>query len=303
MPEPIRIEKAAPPLADQALELSLGHLPNSQPMASARRWLTAADGTRGDVWIARRGERLLAAMRTEALGGRSAVVSVPRTIAGEQAEIAQALLAAAVADLASRGATVIQALADGAASEDTKTLTQCGFSDAANLLLMVSLARSFPKQPPSDDLELVPYSPAELQRLAEIVRLTYIGSLDCPKMAGARAADETLESYRLGGHFDPRLWRIARQSGADVGCLLVSDFPSDDQCELTYLGLVPQARGRGLGLKLVRHAQWMAAQQNRSRLVLAVDADNHPAVDVYDAAGFIVCGRRQVWIHTNRTAS
>ena len=44
--------------------------------------------------------------------------------------------------------------------------------------------------------------------------------------------------------------------------------------ELIYLGVVPEARGRGLGIQLVRAAQRLAGADGCERLVTAVDAAN-----------------------------
>ena len=78
--------------------------------------------------------------------------------------------------------------------------------------------------------------------------------------------------------------RVAR--GVDVGCLLIADWPQNDQWELIYMGVVPEARGRGYGVAVVRQAQWLAGCAGRQRLVLAVDTANEPAMRVYAAAGF-----------------
>jgi ribosomal protein S18 acetylase RimI-like enzyme len=51
--------------------------------------------------------------------------------------------------------------------------------------------------------------------------------------------------------------------------------------ELVYLGLTPAARGRGLADLLMRQALWATAWMNRSRLTLAVDSQNAPALKVY----------------------
>jgi ribosomal protein S18 acetylase RimI-like enzyme len=62
------------------------------------------------------------------------------------------------------------------------------------------------------------------------------------------------------------------------------------------MGLIPEVRGRGWGLLLIKHAQWLAAQANCNRVVLAVDAANEPAIRLYSLAGFSEFDRRTVWI-------
>ena len=118
-----------------------------------------------------------------------------------------------------------------------------------------------------------------------------------------RDVADVLDGYRPNGPFDPARWLIVQADGADVGCLLLADQPRFDQWELMYIGVVPEARGRGLGLAMVRHAQWMAAQAGRQRLVLAVAADNHPAIAMYAAAGFITWDIRSIFLRPLATRS
>ncbi len=68
-------------------------------------------------------------------------------------------------------------------------------------------------------------------------------------------------------------------------CLLTA-YREPPVWELIYQGIVPSARGRGLGTDVTRHAQWLAGQAGIQQLVLAVDAANEPALGVYAAAGF-----------------
>jgi ribosomal protein S18 acetylase RimI-like enzyme len=76
--------------------------------------------------------------------------------------------------------------------------------------------------------------------------------------------------------------------------LLIS--PDDEAWELTYLGVVPEARRRGFGISMTRHAQWLARVAGARRMTLAVDAANEPAIAVYSAAGFAAWDRRCVFL-------
>ena len=55
-------------------------------------------------------------------------------------------------------------------------------------------------------------------------------------------------------------------------------------------------REKGFGLTMTRHAQWLTGQADRARLVLAVDAENRPAIAAYTAAGFHQWDRRYVYV-------
>jgi mycothiol synthase len=112
-----------------------------------------------------------------------------------------------------------------------------------------------------------------------------------------RHIDDVLAGYRATGEFDPQRWLIVRQAGQDVGCLLLAVHPETDQWELVYLGVTPAARGAGLGRQIVRHAQWMCQRGGARQLVLAVDADNTPALKLYASAGFVAWDRRPIYLH------
>jgi ribosomal protein S18 acetylase RimI-like enzyme len=63
-----------------------------------------------------------------------------------------------------------------------------------------------------------------------------------------------------------------------------------------YMGIVPEWRGRGWGQQIARHAQWLARGANAQRILVAVDAANTPAVDVYRSTGFEIWDRRVVFL-------
>jgi ribosomal-protein-alanine N-acetyltransferase len=65
-----------------------------------------------------------------------------------------------------------------------------------------------------------------------------------------------------------------------------------DEAEILTLAVRPQARGRGLGGRLVGEAAAAAAARGVVRLFLEVAADNAPARALYARAGFIEAGRR-----------
>jgi GNAT superfamily N-acetyltransferase len=64
------------------------------------------------------------------------------------------------------------------------------------------------------------------------------------------------------------------------------------------MGLVESVRGRGFGLQVVRHAQWLCRQEGRDRLVLAVDRRNAPARRIYMSCGFWRWDERQVLLRS-----
>ena len=244
---------------------------------------------------ARRGGQLVGAVLAQQLPGKSAVVWLPQTLSGEQST-QQELLQAMCGRLAEAHTHLAQAVLDTAASEGASALTAAGFLHAGDLVYMAAPAESFPTAPPASPLSFESYSPATHDRLMCIIEATYQGSLDCPLVDGLRETADVLAGYRAAGHFRPDWWLIARLEDRDVGCLLLADHPADNQCEIVYAGIVPAARGRGLGLALTRRAQWLAKEAGKSRLVLAVDAANAPAIAMYRTAGCVAWDRRSVFV-------
>jgi ribosomal-protein-alanine N-acetyltransferase len=57
------------------------------------------------------------------------------------------------------------------------------------------------------------------------------------------------------------------------------------------LAIRPEARGRKLGERLLRHMIETLAQRGAKRIFLEVRPDNHPAVRLYEKHGFAVCQR------------
>jgi GNAT superfamily N-acetyltransferase len=88
---------------------------------------------------------------------------------------------------------------------------------------------------------------------------------------------------------------IVRHADQDVGCLILADHPRYENMELVYMGVVPEGRGQGWGIEVVRHAQRLARRAGRQRLVLAVDASNQPAIRMYASAGFQAWDQRRVY--------
>ena len=139
------------------------------------------------------------------------------------------------------------------------------------------------------------YTPETESEFREVLQATYLGSLDMPELEGIRSLDDILASHRAGGRFDPGRWQLGYLSGepAASAILLLSELPDHMAWEVAYLGLVPAARGRGIGRAALAHAV-ESARAHTARLELAVDGRNYPAHRLYSAAGFTPFDRRSV---------
>ena len=190
-----------------------------------------------------------------------------------------------------------QILLETAAAEEEETLCQGGFDYLTDLLYLVCPEDDFPGSALPSPLEFEAYDPQNHVRLAGIVNATYQQTLDCPKLNHVRQLDDVLEGYRATGEFSSDRWLIVRHENRDIGCLLLADHPKFENMELVYMGVIPAERGRHWGADIARHAQWIARQTGRPRLVLAVDASNRPAIEMYASVGFRAWDRRRVYYH------
>ena len=256
----------------------------------------------GGLWAARRRGRIVGALLTQPLAGRAAGVWPPEVSgAWGRHSLAAGLVRAAAEGLRARGVRLLQALLDPALPRSAGAALAAG--GLPRITELVYLTR--PTAPP---LGLPPGAPrlswsgfeaVQEPHFRATLAATYEGTFDMPELAGVRSLDDVLDGHRASGRFDPGRWRLGRLSASDGGApepvaiLLIADQPERPSWEVTYLGLVPSARGRGLGRAALAHALELAAPC-QERLDLAVDVRNAPAVRLYQAAGFRPYARRAV---------
>ena len=294
-PAEMEIQPAAASRQAAALDLVFSDLSPSVRASQVAGLLGAERSGKlslGGLLEARREGRLVGAIWAQVQAGGGAGVWPPRIVEGESESTADALLREAIAKLQRSDVNIAQALLPLDADDDRRRLTAAGFQHLADLDYLISLGRSFPTTPPQG-LKFESVTTAGEARLAQVVEQTYQGTLDCPQLNGVRRIDEVLQEYRAVGVYDPARWFVVQHNGADVGCLILADHPEVPQWELVYMGIVPEARGRGYGQLIVRHAQWLAGQAGRDRLALAVDSRNAPAMNVYTSAGFVAWEHRR----------
>jgi len=69
-------------------------------------------------------------------------------------------------------------------------------------------------------------------------------------------------------------------------------LPAGAATDLVAIGVMPEARRRGLGRRLLAHCLARAKRAGAERMMLEVAADNAPALAFYRDAGFAEAGRR-----------
>ncbi len=149
---------------------------------------------------------------------------------------------------------------------------------------------------PDSQITLAPPTPSETELFEQLIVESYEATLDCPGLEGLRNIKDVLAGYRTIGQHDPALWHILRWKQQPAGVLLLAPFPESNQWELVYMGVVPRMRGHELGAEVLQQVAYRASLAGVGHVVLAVDTENHPAIRIYRAAGFVEWARRAAYI-------
>lgn len=224
----------------------------------------------------------------------TAEVVPPRISHAESEETAQLLLRELDGCLSSDQVRAAFAYVSSDDSRSLRLLSREGFRSAGEMLVMARTTECDSKATTGESPSFRRYHPSQQQHLMELVRQTYVGSLDFPTLGGIRHVGDVLARYAGTGDSGADHWWFVHAGGRDVGCLLLADHQRTDQCELAYMGLVPDARGNGWGRRVVARALETAQDIGRQQIILGVDAHNDPAIAVYASAGFIEQCRRLV---------
>lgn len=312
-----RIDQVLWPDAARLLTQAYGESARIAAMALVDRWSTDPVASQRLIGAFVAGG-LVAAVWIEPLSGRSAVLWPPREIGAADESVLHALLRESMRAMALDGVSWAQCLIKSPTPIEQALLEEVGFSRLGSLFYLfcpvsasegagelhscrdggLSAASSSFRdgEPPQESgLEFVEVTPGDRARLASIIEGSYQETQDYPQLNGLRGVDEVLESYESIGCSGTSLWRIARFGGKEIGCLLLADHPDDGNLELVYMGVLPRFRGFGWGKSLAAHACLVAGQRSRQRVVLAVDANNMPALRIYRSLGFSAVEQRAVF--------
>ena len=81
-----------------------------------------------------------------------------------------------------------------------------------------------------------------------------------------------------------------------AGVALLTELFDQVGWDLSYVGVVPQMRQRGLGRALTVHALHAARDGGALQLMVAVDERNAAAQQMYQSLGFELTERREVFL-------
>jgi ribosomal protein S18 acetylase RimI-like enzyme len=277
-------------LREAALRLLFSPLPDGQREGQLAETLAAVERCEfalDNLVVALDGDQVLGTVLAVLRPGGAVFLWPPVVRAGTAAdEVSSAMLKSVADRVDAQGAVFTQCLLEPDDARGRATLERGGFPYATDLVLLSrSLSGDLPP-PPAAALTAECYSEQSHAAFARIIERSYEGTLDCPALARLRGGDDSLEAHRATGQFVPNAWRLYRSGGAEVGVLLLAEHRDRDLWEVAYLGVVPEARGRGIGRAILHDGLAMARASGHAAIEIAADASNVPALSLYRGLGF-----------------
>ncbi len=211
----------------------------------------------------------------------------------EAAGAAEQCIRAALADAGAHEVVLVQTMLEPADELGAATFTRAGLQRLATLVYM---ERNAPPVAPAvqlpPGLRLEVYSSSAHGAFRQVVLGSYEQTLDCPGLSGLRDINDILAGHQAVGRFDPALWTLVLEDDRPLGCLLLAEITARQALDLVYLGLLPAARGRGIGRALMQRLLGAVRERGLEVLTLAVDETNTPALRLYHRFGFTPVARR-----------
>lgn len=140
------------------------------------------------------------------------------------------------------------------------------------------------------------FADVQVEKFQQTLQRTYEDSLDCPELDGVRTIEEIIEGHKGQGNFDPGRWWLACLDEQPAGVLLLADMPEWGSWDISYVGVVPEVRRRGIAEALIQLATAEAGSAGVGELTAAVDTRNQPAWKLYARLGFQPGEQRDVYL-------
>jgi len=287
----LHVSPAAP---DELVAASLRLFPNAldpvQVAENFRLMIAAGDVEPNAFWVARDGGAIVGAMFAYRIGGGQGAVWVPRA---DRVDIEDALVGATFAWFRLNGVRLVQAVLDEDDCPHAAALERAGMRYVTEIVFATRTMQ--PSLPRGESQLIIQAIPSSYSELPTLLLRTYEGTFDLPELNGTRTASDIISAYETGWNDETPLWFLAERAGVAVGVLTLSLQP-DRTIELTYLGLVPEARGRGFGDEILQYALDRATVEMAYAIHLSIDARNAPALRLYRKHGFDETARRKVYL-------
>lgn len=190
---------------------------------------------------------------------------------------------------------VVMLLVDNDQELDSVCRPHGGFQKISDLLYLVCESDLFPKKSPAKKLRFIPFCEQDWTKMVALVEETYRQTRDFPRLNGICPTESILNSYREDHPFIPELWFFIEFQDRPVGTLILTELEKSKLFELTYMGIIPEARGKGLAHEIVAFVKFMAGTHGAERLLVSVDIQNDPAIKVYSRHDFQVYDRKEIY--------
>jgi ribosomal protein S18 acetylase RimI-like enzyme len=286
---PISCRLATPAEAQAASAVILGSIEQPASPSQVAEFFNLAAKRHIDlsqIWVARAPAGLVWAALPVVNPGKTMLLFTPAQERQPPPIGATVLLSKLCTHYSDRGVHWAQVLIEPVHSAARRFFAHHGFSEIAELIYLQGHAhRSSKPAKLAAAMHWQTYGPDTHGLFAQTILQSYRDSLDCPRLSGLRHIEDIIAGHKATGEFDPALWRLLCENGQPRGVLLLSRIVMTDALELVYLGLPPEARGRGLGNLLMQEAMHLILRDNRRRLTLAVDSLNVPALRLYYGHG------------------
>jgi ribosomal protein S18 acetylase RimI-like enzyme len=249
------------------------------------------------LFVLREWDEVLGVMLCEPVAGAAGILWPPIAV-DDRADVEDALILHAATWMRRQGALLGQCLMPPSDTHLARPLLRHGFSRVTTLAYLchdqiASIANLTDSGPPK--LTFDTYDPARPAEFHETLASTYSQTLDCPEVNGVRTVEQVVEGYKAQG-FDPRRWWLAREDGKPIGVIITSAEADGSSWELGYMGVVPAARRRGHGERMLHKLLREASAAGVQRVTLCVDERNTPACRLYQRLGFRFFDHRAVFL-------
>ena len=250
------------------------------------------------LWYTIRQRRIVAVvMITVSRGNVGFLHFSPTSSPHVDADLLRDLVDCATSDILGNPVPIVQTLVEPGCPEDIAMLTGAGLVRVTDLMHMNYPLRltGVPQPDAKFSLDFKTVEDTGESVLVDLLRSTYMNSLDCPQITGVRDARDIVESHKYTGLYSPGSWYVAMKDNQPAGCVLLNRGAKGRTAELVYMGVAPGFRGMGIGLQMVLYAIHTSALAGHDTLHLSVDLANHYALDVYDDAGFVAGRKTQIF--------
>lgn len=296
------VEPASPEERPAAFRLLFQQAPSperEERVANALRLIRQGELDSAGVVIAHGPDGLLGAMLAMVVPGASGLVWPPQVQPDEgRRDVEDALVQFVSAWLRLCGAKLGQALLSPPDAPLAEPLERNGYQHISRLwYLRHNLDGPFPAFGSANQIHYRTYdAPAHWDLFHQTLLRTYQETLDCPEVNEVRSLDEIISGHQAQGVYNPRRWFLALEADQPVGVLLLTEMPEGRTWDVSYVGVVPEARGRGLGRALMHKAMEAARASAVWQLTLSVDSRNRPACQLYCTLGFEHYDQREVYL-------